>query len=55
LLESLEQARFPGLKLLRPRENIDTHSMARTYKGYLWWPETPETKVFQVTAEITWV
>jgi len=54
-LESLEQVRFPGLHLLRPSETIDIHSMVRTYMGYLWWPETPETKVFNVTAEISWV
>jgi hypothetical protein len=29
--------------------------MDRTYKNYLWWPETPETKAFHVTAEISWV
>lgn len=29
--------------------------MDRTYRTYLWWPETPETKAFYVTAEISWV
>ena len=54
-LEALGQARFPSLHLLRPSETIDIRSMDRTYKNYLWWPETPETKTFHVTAEISWV
>jgi hypothetical protein len=54
-LEALGQARFPSLQLLRPSETIDIRSMDRTYKNYLWWPETPETKAFHVTAEISWV
>ena len=54
-LEALRQARFPSLHLLRPSETIDIRSMDRTYKNYLWWPETPETKAFHVTAEISWV
>jgi len=53
-LEALGQARFPSLHFLRPSETIDIRSMDRTYKNYLWWPETPETKTFHVTAEISW-
>ena len=53
-LEALRQARFPSLHLLHPSETIDSHSMNRTYRAYLWWPETPDTKLFSVTAEISW-
>jgi hypothetical protein len=53
--EGLGQARFPSLHLLRPSETIDIRSMDRTHKNYLWLPETPETKTFHVTAEISWV
>jgi len=54
-LEALGQAQFPGLHLLRSSEIIDIHSMDRTYGCYLWWPERPETKAFNVTTEISWV
>ena len=54
-LEALGQARFPGLHLPHPSETIDIHSMDRTYRCYLWWPERPETRAFNVTAEISWV
>jgi hypothetical protein len=55
LLEALRQARFPGIHLLCPIETIDTRSMDRTYRSYLRWPETPETRMFNVTAEVSWV
>jgi hypothetical protein len=54
-LEALRQARFPGIHLLRPIETIDIRSMDRTYRSYLWWPEMPETRMFHVTAEVSWV
>ncbi len=54
-LEALGQARFPGLHLLRPNETIDIRFMDRTYKNYLWWPETPETMAFNVPTELSWV
>lgn len=53
--EALKQARFPGLHLLCFNETIDIRSMDRTYRTHLWWPETPETRAFQVTADISWV
>ena len=54
-LEALRQARFPSLHLLHPSETIDIDSMDRSYRAYLWWPETSATKLFGVTAEISWV
>jgi len=54
-LESLSQARVPELHQIRPSETIDIRSMDQTCTGYLWWPETPEIKAFNVTAEISWV
>ena len=54
-LEVLRQACFPGIHLLHPIETIDIRSMDRTYRCYLRWPETPETRMFHVTAEVSWV
>jgi hypothetical protein len=53
-LEALRQAHFPSLHFLRPVETVDIRSMDRTYRAYLWWPGTPETKLFSVIAEISW-
>lgn len=53
-LQALRQARFPNLYPLHINETIDIHSMDRTYRAFLLWPGAPETKLFTVTAEISW-